>query len=105
VLTDNGIHFTDPAGGSWNPKEIREMIERGERFRPHAFEYACAIAGIDHRLTKPRHPWTNGQVERMNRTIKKATVKRSTTRRTISCEAIWPTLRHSLQFCKAAQDA
>jgi hypothetical protein len=29
-----------------------------------------------HRLTKPRHPWTNGQVERMNRTIKDATVKR-----------------------------
>jgi transposase InsO family protein len=30
----------------------------------------------DHRLTKPKHPWTNGQVERMNRTIKDATVKR-----------------------------
>ena len=30
---------------------------------------------IDHRLTKPKHPWTNGQVERMNRTIKDATVK------------------------------
>ncbi len=29
----------------------------------------------DH-LTKPNHPWTNGQVERMNRTIKDATVKR-----------------------------
>ena len=31
---------------------------------------------IDHMLTKPKHPWTNGQVERMNRTIKDATVKR-----------------------------
>ena len=31
---------------------------------------------IDHRLTKHQHPWTNGQVERMNRTIKDATVKR-----------------------------
>ena len=31
---------------------------------------------IDHRLTKPNHPWTNGRVERMNRTIKEATVRR-----------------------------
>src|SRR3954465_10562712 len=31
-------------------------------------------AGV--RMTKPRHPWTNGQVERMNRTIKEATVQR-----------------------------
>jgi len=31
---------------------------------------------VAHRLTKPAHPWTNGQVERMNRTIKEATVKR-----------------------------
>jgi transposase InsO family protein len=37
---------------------------------------ACADLDIEHRLTKPRHPWTNGQVERMNRTIKEATVKR-----------------------------
>ena len=31
---------------------------------------------IEHRLTKIKHPWTNDQVERMNRTIKEATVKR-----------------------------
>ena len=32
----------------------------------------CVANGIEHRLTKPNHPWTNGQVERMNRTIKEA---------------------------------
>jgi transposase InsO family protein len=52
------------------------MLERGEPFRAPAFKVACARNDIDHRLTKPRHPWTNGQVERMNRTIKDATVKR-----------------------------
>ena len=76
VLTDNGTHFTDPRGETWNPAEIRQMIERKEPFRAHAFEYACAVVNIDHRLTKPKHPWTNGQVERMNRTIKEATVRR-----------------------------
>ena len=76
VLTDNGTHFTDPTGDSWSPVEIREMIAERKPFRAHAFEYACATNDVDHRLTKPKHPWTNGQVERMNRTIKDATVKR-----------------------------
>jgi transposase InsO family protein len=40
------------------------------------FDMICEANGIEHRLTKPHHPWTNGQVERMNRTIKEATVKR-----------------------------
>jgi hypothetical protein len=56
--------------------DIKAAIEAGEPFWAHAFEYACAQCDIDHRLTKPKHPWTNGQVERMNRTIKDATVKR-----------------------------
>jgi transposase InsO family protein len=76
VLTDNGIHFTDPKGEAWSPAEIRQMLAEKQLFRAHAFEYACAQLDIDHRLTKPAHPWTNGQVERMNRTIKEATVRR-----------------------------
>jgi hypothetical protein len=44
--------------------------------RPMRFGMICEAKGIQHRLTKPNHPWTNGQVECMNRTIKDATVKR-----------------------------
>jgi transposase InsO family protein len=55
---------------------IAEALAKGEPVWAHAFEYACATLGIQHRTTKPKHPWTNGQVERMNRTIKEATVKR-----------------------------
>ncbi len=76
VLTDNGIHFTTPGAGGSAVPDIKQAIANGERFWAHAFEYACAQLDIEHRLTKPRHPWTNGQVERMNRTIKDATVKR-----------------------------
>ncbi len=73
VLTDNGAQFTTPgAGGSAVPM-IKEAIAQGELFRGHAFEMACARNDIEHRTTKAKHPWTNGQVER---TIKDATVKR-----------------------------
>jgi transposase InsO family protein len=67
VLTDNGIQFADL------PKNRQGITAR---FRGHPFDRICYAHGIEHRLTKPNHPWTNGQVERMNRTIKDATVKR-----------------------------
>jgi transposase InsO family protein len=76
VLTDNGTHFTTPGNTGSAAPDIRAALDAGEPFWAHAFEYACAQNHIDHRLTKPKHPWTNGQVERMNRTIKEATVKR-----------------------------
>ncbi len=71
-----GTHFTDPTGDGWTSEDIKEMRVQKLPFRCHSFELACADLDIEHRLTKPRHPWTNGQVERMNRTIKEATVKR-----------------------------
>ena len=76
VLTDNGTHFTDPTGDGWTPGDIKKMQAGNQRFLCHAFEFACAELDVEHRLTKPRHPRTNGHVERMNRTIKDATVKR-----------------------------
>jgi transposase InsO family protein len=51
-------------------------MANGALFGAHAFEYTCAQNDIGHPTTKPKHPWTNGQIERMNRTIKEATVKR-----------------------------
>jgi transposase InsO family protein len=74
VLT-NGFQFTPPRGG-WSAGEIRQLLAQRRLFRAHAFELACAEHAIEHRLTKLNHPWTNGQVERMNRTIKEATVRR-----------------------------
>ena len=80
VLTDNGTQFVDCT--PTNP-EAEAAIEAywATRDEPriylvHAFAHACEQHGIEHRLTKPRCPWTNGQVERMNRTIKDATVRR-----------------------------
>jgi transposase InsO family protein len=76
VLTDNGTHFTTPGNTSSAAPDIKAALDAEEPVWAHAFEYACTQNEIDHRLTKPKHPWTNGQVERMNRTIKDATVKR-----------------------------
>jgi len=67
VLTDNGIQFCELPSRRNGPTA---------RLRMPLFDRVCAGNGIEHRTTKPNHPWTNGQVERMNRTIKEATVKR-----------------------------
>jgi transposase InsO family protein len=67
VLTDNGAQFTYPPRYADGPTAT---------FMTHMFDMRCRENGIEHRLTKIKHPWTNGQVERMNRTIKEATVKR-----------------------------
>ena len=65
ILTDNGIQFAD------QPRNRNTAYSR-----PMRFDLICKANGIEHRLTRLNHPWTNGQVECMNRTIKEATVKR-----------------------------
>ena len=67
VLTDNGMAFADPPKNRDGP--------RRRFFGRHIFDRVCIENGIEHRLTKPYHPWTNGQAERMNRAVKDATIK------------------------------
>lgn len=52
VLTDNGKEYTTH-----------------HESKNHSFERLLKELGIKHRLTKVRHPWTNGACERLNRTI------------------------------------
>jgi len=100
VLTDNGTHFTTPGNVCSAAAEIRLSWQRGEVFRAHAFEAACARNEIDHRLTKPRHPWTNGQVERMNRTIKEATVQTYHYQTHSQLQTHMTTFLHAYNFAK-----
>jgi len=67
VLTDNGIQFRFAPRYADGPTA---------RYMTHMFDMRCRELGIEHRFTRINHPWTNGQVERMNRTIKEATVQR-----------------------------
>jgi transposase InsO family protein len=81
VLTDNGIQFTN-AGQPRNA-------------RPPLFDLVCRRNGIEHRLTKPYHPWTNGQADRMIRSIKETTV------RAFHYEDIWAMRRHVADYLAA----
>ncbi len=56
ILTDNGKEFTDRLFG------LRKRIATGK----HEFDRLCTELDIEHRLTPPRSPQTNGMVERFN---------------------------------------
>ena len=55
LLSDNGSQFTD-----------RFTSKTKEPSGDHAFDLQCKAQGIEHRLAPPRHPQTNGMVERFN---------------------------------------
>lgn len=60
---------------------------------------------IEYRLTKPNQPWTNGQVERMNRTITEAAVKLLLCKSHEQLRVHFETARGSLPFHPSPQDA
>ena len=67
VLTDNGLEFSN--------RLIKS--KKGQYCSiPSRFDKICNQNNIDHRLTKPISPKTNGMVERANNTIKSATIKK-----------------------------
>jgi transposase InsO family protein len=55
LLTDNGTQFTD-----------RFTSKDKQPTGNHAFDEQCKSLNIEHRLSPPRHPQTNGMVERFN---------------------------------------
>jgi transposase InsO family protein len=67
VLTDHGIQFRFAPRYANGPTARSMTYMFAMRRRDH---------GIEHRFTEINRPWTKGQVERMNRTIEHATVKR-----------------------------
>ncbi|GAC1593444.1 MAG: hypothetical protein NVS3B25_15280 [Hymenobacter sp.] len=62
MRTDNGVPFTPQA---------HPFLPGG-----HHLDRLCRASGVEHHLTKPAHPWTNGPVERLNPTIQEATGQR-----------------------------
>ena len=95
VLTDNGVQFCHMRHHRDGPTA---------QYSVHMFDRICRENGIEHRLTKPNHPWTNGQVERMNRTLKEATVRRYYYKSHEQLRTHLTGLRRLLQLRQAPQD-
>lgn len=65
VLTDNGLEFTN---------RFIKSKTGGLCQKPSKLDLVCSENKIEHRHTAPFTPKTNGMVERVNGTIKKATI-------------------------------
>ena len=82
ILTDNASQFTDRFTS-------KGRVPSGQ----HVFDLACSTHGIEHRLCPPRHPQTNGMVERFNGRISDIVDQT----RFASAAELDDTLKHCLQ--------
>jgi transposase InsO family protein len=90
ILTDNGLEFTN--------RLIKS--KKGEYcVKPSKLDIVCKENSISHRLTKPNTPQTNGMVERVNGTIKNATIlKEEYKDKTAMEQALIASLVHYILF-------
>jgi IS30 family transposase len=82
ILTDNGAEFTDRFAVDMKNKPP------GKPSGKHPFDLICAGHNINHKLTRPYRPQTNGMVERFNRRLAEAIgrePKHGSARRTFLC--------------------
>jgi IS30 family transposase len=69
ILTDNGLEFTN---------RLIKSKKGNLCSKPSLLDIKCSENNIEHRLTKPNSPQTNGMVERANGTIKNNTILKNT---------------------------
>lgn len=69
VLTDNGLEFTN---------KLIKSKKGNYCTKASKLDIICEENNIEHRTIKPFTPKTNGMVEKVNDTIKKGTIKRTT---------------------------
>lgn len=75
ILTDNGSEFTD---------RFAVLMKNKPKDKPtgrHPFDRLCKAHDIEHRLTRPYRPQTNGMVERFNRRLAEALRQAPTAKR------------------------
>lgn len=86
LLTDNGVQF----------RNLPHHLQAGR----HPMGQFCDAGGLEQPFTEPAHPWTNGQVERMNRLRKEATIKRFRYETTAQLNTHLPVFLRAYTFAK-----